>query len=339
MLNPKNFNYLSTYFLGKEAEDRGIFVTKIINSGPLAKKSYLELKYKNHSEVIIGQRTSKTDCIAYWIQKNKELAKSFFIRSGINVAKSQVLKSGDLKEVVAACHKIKYPVVIKPISGIQGKDVYLGIDSDRKVLRVLKELNKKMNRTILVEKEFKGEEYRILATSEKFVAAIHRVPANVVGDGVHTIKQLITLKNKDPRRGEGHKMSLVKIKIDDIVLEYLKQHGKKLSTVPNKDEIVSLRPNSNISTGGDSYDVTDIVNPKVKKLAVKIIQSIPGLAFAGIDYLTKDITADPTKRNYIVIEVNDSPMLSMHHVPYSGKERNVAAVIIDQLFPETKKKK
>ena len=147
------------------------------------------------------------------------------------------------------------------------------------------------------------------------------------------------MKNKDPRRGSGHSKSLVKIKVDDIVKELLKKQNKNLSSIPEKDEIVYLRPNSNISTGGDSYDVTSLVNPKVKKLAVKIIRSIPGLAYAGIDYLTKDITAEPTKRNYIIIEVNDSPMISMHHVPYIGKQRNVAGEIIDMIFPETKTKK
>jgi len=339
MLKPSDLKSYSTFLLGQEAESRGIKVSKGFSKGPLAKASTLILNYKNHQEVIVGQRTSKTDCIAYWIQKNKELAKVFFRQNVINAAKSAVFNYRDAKEVIAFCHKIKYPVVIKPLRGVQGKKVFLGIDSDSKVRKVLKEFKTGKFKTVIVEQEFKGEEYRIFATRDKFVAAIHRKPANVKGDGLHTVQQLIKMKNKDPRRGSGHSKSLVKIKVDDIVKELLKKQNKNLSSIPEKDEIVYLRPNSNISTGGDSYDVTSLVNPKVKKLAVKIIRSIPGLAYAGIDYLTKDITAEPTKRNYIIIEVNDSPMISMHHVPYIGKQRNVAGEIIDMIFPETKTKK
>jgi len=339
MLKPTDFNYFSTYLIGREAESRGIKVSKIFKSGPMSKHSVMQLKYKKREEIIIGQRTSETDCIAYWIQNNKELAKYFFKKNGINVAKSQVFNYKKTDEILEFCRKIKYPVVIKPLSGIQGQKVFVDIKSDKKALKVLKEFKTGRYKTIIVEKEFKGEEYRIFATRDKFVAAIHRVPANVVGDGIHSIKELIRIKNEDPRRGHGHKKSLVKIKIDKVVKEFLRKQKLRLSSVPKKDKIVYLRQNSNISTGGDSYDVTDIVHPKIKKLAKTIISAIPGLAYGGIDYLTKDITAEPTSRNYIVIEVNDSPMISMHHIPYSGKERNVAKVIIGQLFPETKKKK
>ncbi len=336
MLNKKDFNYFSTYLIGAEAEKRGIKVVRIFKSGILSQKSFLELQYKGRREVIVGQRTSETDCIAFWIQRNKELAKYFFRRAGIQVARSRVFDYRKIKEILDFCRKIKYPVVIKPLSGIQGKKVFVGLDSEAKVRRALKEFKTGLFKTVIVEKEFIGEEYRIFATRERYVAAIHRVPANVVGDGIRSIKQLIELKNKDPRRGRGHEKSLVKIKVDNIVRELLEKQKLKLSTVLEKDHLVYLRVNSNISTGGDSYDATDIVNPKIKKLAVKIIQAIPGLAFAGIDYLTKDITAEPTSRNYIIIEVNDSPMISMHHIPYVGEPRNAAGAIIDQLFPETK---
>ncbi len=335
MLKPEQFNYFSTYLLGAEAESRGIKVTKIFTKGGLAKHSHLVLTYKKHEEVIIGQRTRQTDCIGYWISKNKQVAKYFFSRAGLQVAKGGIYDANDMDEITKQAKRIKYPVVLKPVAGIQGTKVFLGVDSDKKLKKIIKE---NFKGKVLLEKEYFGKEYRLLAIRDKFLAAIYRVPANVQGDGIHGIKDLIELKNKDPRRGSGHKKSLVKIKIDGIVKDYLKKQGKKLSSVPNKDEIVYLRPNSNISTGGDSIDVTDLVNPEVKKLAVKVIKSIPGLAYGGIDYLTKDITAKPTTRNYIVIEVNDSPMISMHHFPYQGKERNVAASIIDQIFPETKNK-
>lgn len=335
MLRPKHFNYFSTYLLAQEATRRRIRVSKVFSRGPLAKNSQIQLVYKKHREVIIGQRTSQTDCIGYWIAKNKQTAKEFFKQAGIQVAKGNIFHAKkDLETIARFCNRVRYPVVLKPVSGTHGRKVFTGIDSDK----MLKKYLKRFTGRLIVEKEFFGKEYRMLATRNKFLAGVHRIPANVHGDGIHTIKELIALKNKDPRRGTGHKKSLVKIKIDKVVEAHLKKIRKRLSYVPKADEVVFLRENSNISTGGDSVDVTDIIHPKVKKLAVEVIQAIPGLALGGVDYLTKDITKAPNPRNYIIIEVNDSPMLSMHHIPYKGKERNIAKEIIDMIFPETKGK-
>lgn len=334
MIKHDDFNYFSLYFIAKEAENRGIKVKKVFPTGHFKKKSFIELKYKKRIEYIVGQRTSKTDVIAYWVQKNKEYAKYFFKKAGLSVAEGGIYRADNINEIKKFTKKIGYPVVVKPISGIQGKDVHSGIQNEAHLRKTLKQFKG----NVLVEKHFQGEEYRLFATNTKFVAAIWRKPANVTGDGKKTIQELIEEKNKDPRRGTGHKKSLVRISIDSIVKDYLKQQGKTLKSVLAKDEVVYLRQNSNISTGGDSYDVTDIIHPEVKKIAVRTIKAIPGLAYAGIDYLTTDVTKRPNKNNYIIIEVNDSPMISMHHIPYEGKSRNAAAAIIDQLFPETKKR-
>ncbi|HUT22456.1 MAG TPA: hypothetical protein VMX18_03620 [Candidatus Bipolaricaulota bacterium] len=338
MLKPWQFLQSSTYLLAKESEDREIEVNKIFTEGPMAKDSLLELNYKGHREIIVGQRTSKTDCIAYWIQKNKQLAKFFFKKAGINVSEGQIFNYSDSREILSFCHKIKFPVVIKPLSGIQGKHVFVDLNSDQKVRAALAEFKNTKFKKIIVEKMFFGKEYRLLATKDKFVAATLRVPANVVGDGFHTIKDLIKEKNMDTRRGMSHEKSLVKIKVDEAVRMNLKKQKKNLDCIPKKGEQIFLRANSNISTGGDSYDSTEDIHPEVKKLAVKVIRAIPGLGFGGIDYLTTDVTKKPNKKNYIIIEVNDSPMLSIHHEPYSGKPRNAAGAIIDQLYPETVKK-
>jgi len=337
MLNKEDFTYFSSYLIGKAAEDRGIEVKKIFKQGELSKDDALQLDYKGHQEFVIYQVTSKNSNIAQRIQKNKALSKYVLRKAGIKVAKGSIFDHTEKDQIIKYCKEIKYPVVLKPLAGKHGTKVFIGINSDQKLEQALQQYGGKY-RTVMVEKEFSGKEYRIFATNEKFVAATYRVPANVQGDGIHTIKELIQFKNKDPRRGSGHKKSLVKIRVDKQLVNFLDSQKKKLTTVLKKDEIIYLRKTSNLSTGGDSYDVTDIVHPEVKKLAVKIVQSVPGLAYSGIDYMTKDISTAPTDRNYIIVELNGSPMISMHHIPYSGKERNVAGAIIDQLFPETVKK-
>lgn len=337
MIKSDQFNFFSTYLLVNEAEKRGIKVTKPFTKGVFSRRSLVTLQYKQHKEVIVGQRTSQTSVIAFWIQKNKHVAKYFLESAGIKTATGEVFKIADKKSIFNFIKHIGFPVIIKQLSGTHGSLVFLGVSSKKAVEQTLKKISAQGKSQILIEKEFKGKEYRLMATKDKFLAATYRVPANVIGDGQKNIKQLIRKKNSDPRRGEGHRKSLVKIKVDPLVKDYLKSQRLSLSSVPPKNKQIFLRPNSNLSTGGDSIDVTDDIHPAIKKLAVKSIRAIPGLAYGGIDYMTTDVTKKPNSRNYIIIEINESPMLSMHHIPYEGKSRDVAKEIIDGLFPETKK--
>lgn len=334
MLQPEQFNYLSTYLLAHEAEKRGIEVKKIFTTGTLAKDSMLELKYKKHEEIIIGQTSSLTDSIGLEISKNKELAKYFFRKAGLQTAEGETFHFKNVDSILECCRKIGFPVVLKPLDGTHGTNVFLNVASEEKVEELLK---KHFVERVMVEKQYPGEEYRLFATKEKFLAGIRRIPANVQGDGIHTIQELIEVKNQDPRRGTGDTKALCKIPIDDIVKDFLKEQGKHLACIPIKGEIVYLRGNSNISTGGDYIDITDIIHPEIQEIAVKVINAIPGLAYGGVDYLTKgDITRAPSSDNYIIIEVNYSPALSIHHIPYQGKERDIAKEIINMIFPETK---
>lgn len=333
MLKPQEFNHLSTYFIAHEAEKRGIKVKKLINKGAYDNASLLELKHNNISEYIVGQRISKTDCVAFWLQKNKYFAKIFFKKAGLSVANGEVFFASDAVSIKEYVNKIGYPVVVKKITGIHGNEVFVNIVDEQELLKILKKFSGK----VLVESMFEGTEYRMFATREKFVAATKRVPANVLGDGISTVKQLVIKKNQDPRRSDGYSTGLVTIKLDSDAKAVLSKQGLTFNSVPKLGEVIYLRENSNLSTGGDSIDVTDELHPSLKQIAVSAVRAIPGLAYAGVDVLVnKDIDKPATKKSYVIIEVNDSPMISMHHCPYEGKERNAAGAIIDMLFPKTK---
>lgn len=328
-----SFDHLSTELIVLEAKRRGIKAKKLITEGVYAKKSLVEFSFNGKVEYMVGQRISKTDSVAYWLQKNKYYAKLFFKKAGISVSPGEVFDSSDTKAAVAYVKKIGYPIVVKKIMGTHGDDVYMNLRDNKELLTVLRNFSG----PVLIEKMFEGTEYRMFATKERFVAATKRIPANVVGDGKHTVAELVAIKNTDKRRGLGYATALKVIDIDDEALKTLSKQGYKTDSVPTQNERVFLRDNSNLSTGGDSIDVTDEVHPKVKELAVKTIKAIPGLAYAGIDFLTKvDISKAPTKNSYVIIEVNDSPMISMHHQPYEGRERDAAGAIVDILFPLTK---
>lgn len=328
MLKQNEFYQFSTFLLAQEAQTRGIKVTKIF---PGLKNSYLKLKLGNKIDTIIGQRVSSLSFNAYFICKHKEMTRRFLKESGIKTVEGRHFQRYEIKKAVQYAKKIKFPVVVKPVDETWGKGVHLDIRNTEETKKAIKKILKSKGQ-FLIEKQFIGNEYRILATRDKLLGVINRIPANIIGDGENTIQKLIKIKNQDPHRGKSHESALVKIKIDGEVKKNLKEKSLAIEHVPKKGEIIFLRKNSNISTGGDSVDVTDEAHPKIKILAPKIIRAIPGLPYAGFDFMTSNITKDPDKAEYAVIEINDSPMLSMHHFPYKGKKRNVAKDIIDLVF-------
>ncbi len=331
----KNIRSLSTILLVKEATKRNIEVEHINNYQE--GMTFLELLYKGHFEYIVGQSSSKTSYTAYYAQKNKALTKSLLSRAKINVSKGKLFHKNNISEAHRFIKEIGYPVVIKPFDGAHGDLVFIGLKNKKDSDEAIKKIIKKSDHA-LIEKEFKGKEFRFITTTSKVLAVTYRDPANVVGDGTHNIRELIKIKNKDPKRGEKNEKPLTKIKIDNITRQNLVEQNIKLDHIPTKGKKIYLRKESNISTGGDSIDVTDIVHPELKKIAVKSVKAIPGLAYAGVDLMTnKDISKKPTKSSYIIVELNSSPGIYPQHFPYQGKPRNVAKGIIDILFPETKK--
>jgi len=266
---------------------RGIKATKVF---PRSKLSRIVLEYKGEKETIFRQCTSQLSYNAYAICKDKEMTRRFLKIAGIKTTEGEKFKKSEIKKAIEFANKNGFPVVIKPVDGTWGKNVYLGIDTAKAAIDAISNIIKK-DPCFLVEKQFEGNEYRVLATKEKLLGIINRVPANIIGDGKSKIKELIEIKNSDPRRGGGHTKSLIKIEIDTDVMNNLKKQGLSEDSIPKKGQQIFLRKNSNLSTGGDSFDITDEVHPKIKKLAPKVIAAIPGLPYGGFDLLTPEAIA------------------------------------------------
>ncbi len=331
----KTIKSMSSVVLAEEALKRGISV-KHINLYR-DDEAFLELNYNNHKEFIIGQRISSISFTAYWILENKDLTRYYLRKNKISIAPGMVFGKNSFKKVFDYFQKIDPPVVAKPTYGAHGDLVFVGIKNEKELEEAIKKILDKYA-CVLIEEMFVGKEYRIIATRNKFVAMTRRDPANVVGDGTHSIKELVEIKNSDSRRGDTYQDIFVKIKIDEIAEKMLLSQELKLDDILSKGRIVYLRNNSNISTGGDSVDVTDLIHPDLKRIAVKTIRSIPELPYGGIDLMSnQDVSKKPTKNSYVILEVNSSPGISLQHYPLQGKPRNVAKEVIDMLFPETKK--
>jgi cyanophycin synthetase len=329
------YKNIDTAIISREAIKRGIKVRHLNNFQD--KKAFLELSYKKHYEYFVGEKSSLTSSTASYAVNNKALTKSLLSRAKINVAEGKLFnKNMNIKDIYKYIEKIGYPVVIKKNDGAHGNLVFVGMKNKKMCKEAIDKVLEK-NEEVLVEKKFSGEEFRFIASRNKFIAATKKIPANVVGDGIHKIEELIDIKNSHPSRGYLYEKPLTKIKIDDAIIGNLCENNLKLTDILPRGRKIFLRKNANLSTGGDSIDVTDQVHSNLKKITIDTVRAIPGLAYAGVDLMTnQDLCNKPTKKSYIVIEINSSPGIRMHHFPYKGKNRNVAKEILDELFPETK---
>jgi len=295
---------------------------------PLGEGSLLQLGYGCRSRRIWATITENTSSIAVDIAGDKALTKKLLQEFGLPVPRGLVVESPE--EAVGAARKLGFPVVIKPLRGNQGKGVFTNLKKDAEVRRAYREAA--AYGPVLVEEHLSGRQYRLLVVKGKFIAASERTPAKVLGDGQHSIKELIELANLDPARGEGHDRPLTKLPLDSLTLFTLKRQGWTLEDIPPEGAIVLLRESANLSTGGTAIDVTDKVHPYNAGLAVEAARII-GLDVAGVDIVCPDISRPLNFTGGGIIEVNAAPGIRMHHFPLSGQPRNVAAAIVESLFP------
>jgi cyanophycin synthetase len=263
---------------------------------------------------------------------DKDLTKSLLDRASIPVPRGRIVYSAD--EAVAAMEEVGAPVVVKPLDGRQGKGVSLNLSTPEEVMYAF-EVASEFSRAVLVEEQLEGRNYRVLVVGGRVVAASERVPCHVVGDGVHSVAELIELENRSPLRGDGHEKPLTKIKTDDpILLAFMRKEGVDMRSVPAAGEQVMLCAGINLSTGGTAKDVTDEVHPSVARLCARAA-ALLDMDVCGVDLVVKDI-ALPMKENRRggVIELNAAPGLRMHQFPSEGQPRDAGAAIVNTLFPQ-----
>lgn len=315
----------SSQIIIEESRKMGIKVEEIE-----ADKIYL-LSKKEIKQIVSIDLFFRTTAHANRVCLHKDTTKMFLSRSGISVADGKTFKNNQISQAAEYCNELKWDVVVKPVSySQQGEGVHTQVASNKDLKKIWDKQNPEAK--YLIEKKFVGKEYRLLATKNKFIAAIHRMPANVVGDGETSIAELIERKNKEEKRSDNPSDPRVKISIDASAKIFMKKNNLSLRYVPVKGKRVYLRGNSNISTGGDSVDYTDKIHKSVKKIAVESVRSIPGLFWGGVDIITSDITKKQAKGRYIVVEINSDPGIGMHHFPCYGKPRNVAREILLEVF-------
>lgn len=317
---------LSTQILIKEALNRGIKVDVLDWDD-----NFIRLSKGEKTEYVKqATKTSADTYIAPLIMENKEVTKIILKEHGLRVPEGFTVHSVEEGLKIADSFKGK-SIVIKPKSTNFGKGVQiLGENATVKEYKFSLEYAFGYDSSVLIEEFISGKEYRFLVIGNEVAGILHRVPANVTGDGTHSIAELVTEKNKDPLRGKGYVTPLEKIDLRVTEREYLSQHGKSIGYVPEKGETVYLRENSNISTGGDSLDFTDEIREEYKAIAVQASKAA-GAKICGADIIIKDITAAPDNNNYGIIELNFNPAIHIHDYPYMGLNRKVEDKVLSLL--------
>lgn len=314
----------STGSIVEEAEARGIPWIR------LNKYSLCQLGYGANQKRIQATVTSETSSIGVELACDKEDTKYLLEQAEVLVPRGDIIsRESSLEE---ACRYVGFPLVVKPIDGNHGRGITVNIKNYEDALTAFREA-KEVSRKVIIERYVTGEDYRLLVINNVLVAAAKRTPARVIGDGKSTIKELVDEVNRDPRRGYGHENVLTQITINNLTKTILAAKGYTEDSVPKKDEIVVLKDTANLSTGGTAEDVTDIVHPSNVSMAERISKIID-LDICGIDIMTTDISKPLEETDGAVLEVNAGPGFRMHLAPTTGLPRNVAAPVVDKLFPE-----
>ncbi|CAM4330354.1 cyanophycin synthetase [Gillisia hiemivivida] len=311
----------------------GAIVEESVNRGipwlRLNKHSLCQLGYGANQKRIQATVTCHTSNIGVDLAGDKVETKYLLEQAQIPVAKGEILHDDSkLQEII---NNLGFPLVIKPVNANHGRGVTININTFNDALLGFNTA-KKISSKVLIEKQITGEDHRLLVINNKLVAASRRTPAHVVGNGKNTIKELINEVNQDPRRGYGHEKMLTLITIDNVTKGIIVSEGYTLKTVLKKGQRFILKDTANLSTGGTAEDVTDVVHPANLFMAERISKIID-LDICGIDVITTDISKPLSETGGAVIEVNAGPGFRMHLAPSIGLPRNVAAPVIDQLFP------
>lgn len=313
----------STASLVKAAEERDIPWLR------LNRYSLVQFGQGRYQQRIQATTTSRTSNIAVELAGDKEETNSILRDLGLPVPQQLLVRNK--REAVRAAKRIGFPVVLKPLAGNHGRGVAINLCTDEDVENGFEKASEH-GRTIIVESYIEGFDHRLLVVDGQLVAAAKRVPGHVVGDGKQTIEQLVNKVNEDPRRGVGHEKVLTRLEFDDQAERLLAKLGYDQNTVPEKGEQVYLRSTANLSTGGTAIDVTDVIHPDNREMAIRAIKAI-GLDIGGVDFLTKDITESYRDAGGGICEVNAGPGFRMHVAPSEGTPRDVAGPVIDMLFP------
>lgn len=320
---------LSTQNLMFDALQKGVQVEVLDRQNQM-----LALRLAGHEEIVKnGNMTAHDALITSEIVENKTVTKKILARAGFQVPAGA--EFNELEKAQAAYGKFAgTAIVIKPKSTNYGLGISIfKAGASREQYEKALAIAFSYDEEVLVEGFAEGTEYRFFVIDGETKAVLRRDSANVLGDGQKSIRELVIDKNASPLRGEPYECPLEKIQLGEVESLMLDSQGLSWESIPGAGERVNLRENSNISTGGDSIDMTEQMAESYKRLAEAAAKAL-GAKITGLDLMIPDLSDDDGA--YTIIEANLNPMMSMHLYPFKGKERRVTMNVLAYLFPELK---
>lgn len=322
----------STRLILREAEALGMQVEHVEGA------QMFRLEHEGRVRHFHFQNPSPNTALSMFLTDSKRRMRNLLTQADIQVSPGYAIHRDDgERDIAEVFESLTKPLVVKPSTGTQGKAITVDVTTRKEFFQAVHHAftyTKKRDSWVVVEEQLVGyKEYRVLCSRDRVIGVTHRVPANVVGDGKSNIRKLIKDKNADPRRGDpSNHPPLFRIQLDDAMKAYLAAQGMTWKYVPDIGQVVYLRGVSNISQGGDSIDYTDIVHPSVNELCLRAVRAIPGLALGGVDFMSKDITAEQTPDMYAILEINNSPGIDIHDFPYEGANRRAGKAFLEVMF-------
>ncbi|WP_042143737.1 ATP-grasp domain-containing protein [Paucisalibacillus sp. EB02] len=332
---PEAFGYnISMYSVALEGWRRGLTL-KFINENTAPAQTHYSLSNGEKEHFFTVARGDRVPKEAIKICIHKDLTKEYLEKHNIPIPKGNVFTkaSADTEIIEYASNILGYPVVIKPVNGTGGHGVIANIRDEKEFVSALEYVRYDLNYSdIIVERFFKGEDYRLYVIDNNVIGAFKKIPANVIGDGIRSIRELLQFKNGERDSIPAFHNRL--IKVDKETTRLLEEKGYTLDTVPKDGEQVFLKTKNNVSSGGDPIDVTDLLTDELKQIAIDACNAIPGLVQGGVDMIV-----DESLKNGVILEVNSRPHITSHLFPMQGKGRDIPKAVIDYYFPETTNKK
>ena len=313
----------STMALVRAAEERKIPWIRV------NEQSLIQFGHGRYQQRIQATVTGRTSHIAVELASDKEETNRLLGNLGLPVPRQRLVQGAE--DAVEAAEAIGYPVVVKPFNANHGRGITIHISTPEDV-RAAFDVAREHSRSVIVESYISGDDHRMLVIDGRLVAVSKRVPGHVMGDGVHTIEELVEAVNQDPRRGIGHEKVLTRLSFDHQAESMLARKGYTRQSVPAAGEQVFLRSTGNLSTGGTATDLTDVVHPDNAEMATRAVRAI-GLDVGGVDFLSTDITESYKEVGGAICEINAAPGFRMHMAPSEGRARDVAGPVMDMLFP------
>ena len=283
-----------------------------------------------NSLAFLSSATPLNSAVAKAICNHKETTRFILARNGVPVPQGRSFPNGAYDSARRYAAQLGYPVVVKPAMGTQGIGVVAGIRNEEELdLAFYNYASSRLSdQGFIVEKHLYGEEYRILVIGDKVVAAVRREAASVVGDGLHTVAELIIRKNRFRRTNPQLGSSPITYTPDTVHM--LEEQDLTMASVPEANRKVLLSSSSNISQGGDSRELTDLLHPSVIEVSIAAVKAVPGLNYCGVDFLLEDPSQPVDQQSAGILELNAQAATGTAVYPLIGTPRPVLETVIDQ---------